>query len=77
LPAGEEYLGHGVVHFAPDPATHAGLDVVVVGGGDSAVDWALFELIANPSPSCTGARSSGRTRTRGNDEGVLVMFTDA
>ena len=42
LPAGEEKLGHGVVHFVPKPQEYAGLDVVIVGGGDSAVDWALL-----------------------------------
>ncbi len=42
LPTGEELLGHGVVHFVPDPSEYAGLDVVIVGGGDSAVDWALL-----------------------------------
>ncbi len=42
LPTGEEYLGRGVVHFVPDPSAYAGLDVVVVGGGDSAIDWALL-----------------------------------
>ncbi|MGW3949516.1 NAD(P)/FAD-dependent oxidoreductase [Streptomyces sp. NPDC004752] len=40
LPAGEEFLGRGLVYFVPDPAEHAGKDVVVVGGGDSAFDWA-------------------------------------
>jgi ferredoxin/flavodoxin---NADP+ reductase len=42
LPAGEEYLARGVVHFVPDPTAYDGLDVVVVGGGDSALDWALL-----------------------------------
>jgi thioredoxin reductase (NADPH) len=42
LPTGEELLGRGVVHFVPDPAEYSGLDVVIVGGGDSAVDWALL-----------------------------------
>ncbi len=42
LPVGEELLGHGVVHFVPNPDAYAGLDVVIVGGGDSAVDWALL-----------------------------------
>jgi thioredoxin reductase (NADPH) len=42
LPTGEELLGHGVVHFVPDPSEYQGLDVVIVGGGDSAVDWALL-----------------------------------
>lgn len=41
LPAGEDWLGRGVVHFIPELAVHHGHDVVVVGGGDSAFDWAL------------------------------------
>ncbi|MFC5994371.1 NAD(P)/FAD-dependent oxidoreductase [Pseudonocardia hispaniensis] len=41
LPAGEEFLGRGLSYFVPDPAAHAGHDVLIVGGGDSAVDWAL------------------------------------
>ncbi|WP_248960170.1 NAD(P)/FAD-dependent oxidoreductase [Sphaerisporangium perillae] len=42
LPAGEEFLGRGLAYFVPDSAEYAGKDVVVVGGGDSAVDWALM-----------------------------------
>jgi ferredoxin/flavodoxin---NADP+ reductase len=42
LPAGQEYVGRGVVHFVPDPAVYEGQNVVVVGGGDSALDWALM-----------------------------------
>ncbi|HET6876533.1 MAG TPA: NAD(P)/FAD-dependent oxidoreductase [Jatrophihabitans sp.] len=42
LPAGGEYLGRGLVHFVPDPAAYEGQDIVVVGGGDSALDWALM-----------------------------------
>ncbi len=42
LPAGGEYLGRGLVHFVPDPSVYAGQAVVVVGGGDSAIDWALM-----------------------------------
>ncbi|HEU5472058.1 MAG TPA: NAD(P)/FAD-dependent oxidoreductase [Actinophytocola sp.] len=41
LPAGDGWLGNGVVHFVPAPEAHRGQDVVVVGGGDSAFDWAL------------------------------------
>ena len=42
LPAGEEFLGRGLEYFVPSAAEYAGRDVVVVGGGDSAVDWALM-----------------------------------
>lgn len=41
LPAGEEFLGCGLSYFVPDPAAHADEDVLIVGGGDSALDWAL------------------------------------
>ncbi|MFD1045597.1 NAD(P)/FAD-dependent oxidoreductase, partial [Kibdelosporangium lantanae] len=35
------WLGRGMVHFVPELAVYAGKHVVVVGGGDSAFDWAL------------------------------------
>jgi thioredoxin reductase len=41
LPAGDEWLGRGMVHFVPELDVHRDQDVVVVGGGDSAFDWAL------------------------------------
>lgn len=44
LPVGHEWQGRGVSYTVTDPAQYAGLRVVVVGGGDSALDWAL-ELV--------------------------------
>jgi thioredoxin reductase len=41
LPAGDGWLGKGMVHFVPSLAVHEGQDVVIVGGGDSALDWVL------------------------------------
>lgn len=41
LPAGDGWLGRGMVHFVPELEVHRDQDVVVVGGGDSAFDWAL------------------------------------
>jgi thioredoxin reductase (NADPH) len=42
LPAGEDFLGRGLAYFVPSAQEYAGTDVVVVGGGDSALDWALM-----------------------------------
>lgn len=41
LPGGEAWVGKGLEYVVPSYAPYAGLDVVVVGGGDSALDWAL------------------------------------
>lgn len=41
LPAGTAWVGRGLSYFVPDLAAHAGQHVIVVGGGDSACDWAL------------------------------------
>ncbi len=40
LPAGDGWLGRGMEFFVPDFEPYHGKDVVVVGGGDSAFDWA-------------------------------------
>ncbi|MCH1866550.1 NAD(P)/FAD-dependent oxidoreductase [Nocardioides sp. CFH 31398] len=42
LPAGEELLGRGLDYFVPSKDAYVGRDVVVVGGGDSAIDWCLM-----------------------------------
>lgn len=40
LPAADGWEGRGLAYFVPSLAEYAGEDVVVVGGGDSAFDWA-------------------------------------
>lgn len=41
LPGAEAFEGRGLRYFVPKLDDLAGLDVVIVGGGDSAFDWAL------------------------------------
>ncbi|MFU8870653.1 NAD(P)/FAD-dependent oxidoreductase [Micromonospora sp. SL4-19] len=41
LPVADSFLGTGIVYFVPQPAELAGRDVLIVGGGDSAFDWAV------------------------------------
>jgi thioredoxin reductase (NADPH) len=40
-PGYDELMGKGVAHHVKDPALYEGKSVLVVGGGDSAVDWVL------------------------------------
>jgi thioredoxin reductase len=41
LPGGNRWEGRGLTYVVKELAAHAGQHVVIVGGGDSAVDWAL------------------------------------
>jgi thioredoxin reductase (NADPH) len=41
LPAADGFTGEGIVFFVPKLDVHSDQDVVIVGGGDSAFDWAL------------------------------------
>jgi thioredoxin reductase len=41
LPGGAQWEGRGLEYIVPTYVPYAGKHVVVVGGGDSAVDWAL------------------------------------
>jgi thioredoxin reductase len=41
LPVADTFLGTGIVYFVPQPDELAGRDVLIVGGGDSAFDWAV------------------------------------
>lgn len=40
LPVGHEWVGRGIEFFVPDFEPYRDKDVVIVGGGDSAFDWA-------------------------------------
>jgi ferredoxin/flavodoxin---NADP+ reductase len=80
LPAGEEYLGRGLSYFVTDPNAHTGQNVLVVGGGDSAVDWALaLEPIAK-SVTLVHRRSAFRAHAANVTavtEGGTQIVTDA
>ncbi|MEJ7741590.1 MAG: NAD(P)/FAD-dependent oxidoreductase [Nocardioidaceae bacterium] len=41
LACADGYEGHGLMYFVPRLDELAGLDVLIVGGGDSAFDWAM------------------------------------
>ncbi|KQY64146.1 MULTISPECIES: NAD(P)/FAD-dependent oxidoreductase [unclassified Nocardioides] len=41
LPAADGWQGRGVEFFVPSFEPYAGKDVIIVGGGDSAFDWAI------------------------------------
>jgi ferredoxin/flavodoxin---NADP+ reductase len=41
LPSAADFQGSGLVYFVPAPEKLTGLEVLIVGGGDSAFDWAV------------------------------------
>ncbi|MET7330898.1 NAD(P)/FAD-dependent oxidoreductase [Nonomuraea sp. NPDC005650] len=77
LPAGEEWLGRGLTYFVPDPSAHAGHHVVVVGGGDSAVDWSLALAPLARSVTLVHRRAAFRAHAGGvaaaRDAGVRIV----
>ncbi|MFF0818656.1 NAD(P)/FAD-dependent oxidoreductase [Rhodococcus sp. NPDC003318] len=80
LPAGEEFLDRGLSYFVPDPQEHADRDVLVVGGGDSAVDWALALRKIARSVTLVHRRSAFRAHAasvRELHESGVEIITDA
>jgi thioredoxin reductase (NADPH) len=53
LPAGQQYEGRGLRYFVPNPGALKDKRVLIVGGGDSAVDYALMlEQVASSVTVC-------------------------
>lgn len=80
LPAGEEFLGRGLDYFVPSHEGYADADVLVVGGGDSALDWCLMLEPVARSVTLVHRRQAFRAHAAGVEavlaSGVTVL-TDA
>lgn len=79
-PVGEEYLGNGLSYFVTDPEALRDHDVVVLGGGDSAVDWAL--MLENVASSVTLVHRRARFRAHQHSvdqlhQSSVRLLTDA
>ena len=68
LPAGDGWLGKGLEFFVPSFAPYAGKDVVIVGGGDSAFDWAQHLEPVAASVTLVHRRDAFRAHQRTVDE---------
>jgi ferredoxin/flavodoxin---NADP+ reductase len=80
LPTGGEYLGRGLVHFVPDPVAYEGHNIVVVGGGDSALDWALMLEPIGKSVTVVHRRAEFRAHPHSVEllkASSVTMLTDA
>jgi ferredoxin/flavodoxin---NADP+ reductase len=75
LPAADGWLGRGLEFFVPDFDPYVGKDVVIVGGGDSAFDWAQnLEPLAK-SVTLVHRRDAFRAHQRTVDQ-VLASSVD-
>ncbi|MEO6510186.1 MAG: NAD(P)/FAD-dependent oxidoreductase [Nocardioides sp.] len=68
LPAGDGWVGRGMEFFVPSFAPYVGKDVVIVGGGDSAFDWALHLEPLAKSVTLVHRRDAFRAHQRTVDQ---------
>jgi thioredoxin reductase (NADPH) len=67
LPVGDDWLGRGMEFFVPSFEPYADKDVVIVGGGDSAFDWALHLEPIAASVTLVHRRDAFRAHQRSVD----------
>jgi thioredoxin reductase len=80
LPGGDEWEGRGLTYVVKELSAHAGQDVVIVGGGDSAVDWALALDGLAASVTVVHRRKNFRAHAASvadMEKGSTVIVTDA
>jgi len=75
LPDAERYEGRGLRYFVPKLDELAGLDVLIVGGGDSAFDWAMALEQVSKSVTLIHRRDTFRAHERTVQE-VLASSVD-
>ena len=76
LPAADDWLGRGVEFFVPCFAPYAGKDVVIVGGGDSAFDWAQHLEPIAPSVTLVHRRDAFRAHAAHRRPGAGASSVD-
>ena len=70
----ERFEGEQLFYRVREPARHAGRDVVVLGGGDSALDWAL--ALADSAKSLTLVNRTEKFRAAEASVAKLVALAD-
>jgi thioredoxin reductase (NADPH) len=80
----EKYEGKGVDYFVKDPAHYRGKRLVIAGGGDSALDWAIFladiaadVYLIHRRQEFRGAPESVSKMMSLSDEGKIGLITHA
>ncbi len=80
LPGGHAWEGRGLTYVVKELAAHTGQDVVIVGGGDSAVDWALALADIATSVTVVHRRKAFRAHAASvadMEAGPTTVVTDA